>query len=213
MNVKNQETQILQIKEFINSNEETIVINQVNENLSLFYMSILKYYADQKNIKLNIHSETENLGIEDDLFGLKSIKIFNITNTKRLSTILEFDSKKIIFTDYKNYKKLKSRFKSINGYQFETDITFFIQSEKKITNKELLYYCRNNPLFLFSEISKYQINNNYKVSDQLLNEEKNHILKIRKSIFEIKKNNFDIKNLYLHIKKEAEYKKLSFLTY
>ena len=43
--------------------------------------------------------------------------------------------------------------------------------------------------------------------------EKNHILDIRRSIFENKKNNFNIKNLYLKIKKEAEYKKLSFLTY
>ena len=30
---------------------------------------------------------------------------------------------------------------------------------------------------------------------------------------ENKKNNFNIKNLYLNIKKEAKYKKLSFLTY
>ena len=213
MNVKIKETQILQIKEFINSNEETIVINQVNENLSLFYMGIFKYYADQKNIKLNIHTEKENVGNEDDLFGLKSIQVFNITNTNRLNKILGIDRKKIIFTDYKNYKKLKSKFKSINGYQFDADIIFFIQSEKKITNKMLLYYCRNNPIFLFSEISKYLINNNYNASDQALSEEKNHILEIRKSIYEIKKNNSDIKNLYLYIKKEAEYKKLSFLTY
>ena len=48
MNVKIKETQILQIKEFINSNEETIVINQVNENLSLFYMGIFKYYMIRK---------------------------------------------------------------------------------------------------------------------------------------------------------------------
>ena len=44
-------------------------------------------------------------------------------------------------------------------------------------------------------------------------EEKNHIVNIRKSVFEIKRNNFNIKNLYISIKKEAEYKKLSFLIY
>ena len=68
-------------------------------------------------------------------------------------------------------------------------------------------------MFLFSEISKYLINNNQYSSDQALFEEKNHILNIRKSIFEIKKNNLNIKSLYLNIKKEAEYKKLSFLIY
>ena len=74
-------------------------------------------------------------------------------------------------------------------------------------------YCKNNPVLLFSEISKYLINNNQYSSDQAIIEEKNHILNIRKSIFEIKKNNLNIKNLYLNIKKEAEYKKLSFLIY
>ena len=34
-------------------------------------------------------------------------------------------------------------------------------------------------------------------------EEKNHILDIRKYIFEIKKNNFNIKNLYLKYKKRS----------
>ena len=62
-------------------------------------------------------------------------------------------------------------------------------------------------------IIKYLINKNQYSSDQTLVNEKNHILDIRKSIFENKKNNFNIKNLYLNIKKEAEYKKLSFLTY
>ena len=77
----------------------------------------------------------------------------------------------------------------------------------------MIYFCKNNPVLLFSEISKYLINNNQYSNDQSLIEEKNHILDIRKSIFENKKNNFNIKNLYQNIKKEAEYKKLSFLTY
>ena len=42
-------------------------------------------------------------------------------------------------------------------------------------------------MFLFSEISKYLINQNKYSSDQAIIEENNHILNIRKSIFEIKK--------------------------
>jgi len=207
------EPQILLIKKFIISNEDTLLVNQVNDELGIFYLSIVKYYADQQGIKINIDDNNETIGSVDDLFGQKKIKIFIITNTKKLTTTINLVKKKIIFTDYKNYKKLNTNFKSINGYQFENDIVFFIRDELKINNDELLHYCKNNPVLLFSEISKYLINNNHYSSDQTLVDEKNHILDIRKSIFENKKNNFNIKEIYLNIKKEADYKKLSFLTY
>ena len=209
----NKGSQILMIEKFLISSEETLLINQVSDELSIFYLSIIKYYADKQGIKINIDDNYEAMGSEDDLFGQKEIKIYSITNTKKLTTALNSVKKKIIFTDYKNYKKMNTNFNTINGYKFENDIVFFIRDELKIKNDELLYYCKNNPVLLFSEVSKYLINNNQYSSDQTLVDEKNHILEIRKSIFENKKNNFNIKNLYLNIKKEAEYKKLSFLTY
>ena len=206
-------SQISSIKEFLVSNEETLLINQVSDELGIFYLSIIKYYSEKQGIKINVDENNEFMATEDDLFGQKEIKIFVITNTKKLALALNSIKKKIIFTDYKNYKKLNTSVNSINGYKFEFDIVFFIRDELKISNDELIYYCRNNPVLLFSEISKYLINNNQYSSDQTLVDEKNHILDIRKSIFENKKNSFNIKNLYLNIKKEAEYKKLSFLTY
>ena len=213
VSVMNKGSQILIIEKFLISSEETLLINQVSDELSIFYLSIIKYYADKQGIKINIDDNYEAMGSEDDLFGQKEIKIYSITNTKKLTTALNSVKKKIIFTDYKNYKKMNTNFNSINGYKFENDIVFFIRDELKIKNDKLLYYCKNNPVLLFSEVSKYLINNNQYSSDQTLVDEKNHILEIRKSIFENKKNNFNIKNLYLNIKKEAEYKKLSFLTY
>ena len=213
VSVMNRGSQILLIKKFLISNEETLLINQVNDDFGVFYLSVIKYYADKQGTKINVDDNNETIGAEDDLFGQKEIKIYSITNTKKLAATLDSLKKKIIFTDYKNYKKMNANFNSINGYQFEHDIVFFIRDELKINNDELLYYCKNNPVLLFSEISKYLINNNQYSSDQTLMNEKNHILDIRKSIFENKKNNFNIKNLYLNIKKEAEYKKLSFLTY
>ena len=210
----NKRSQILLIKEFLTSNDDkTLLINQVNDELGIFYHSIIKYYSDERGININIDDNNETIGMEDNLFGQKEIKIFFITNTNKLTLALKSFKKKIIFTDYKNYKKMNVNFNSINGYQFEHDIIFFIKDELKINNDELLHYCKNNPVFLFSEISKYLINNNQYSSDQTLVDEKNHILDIRKNIFEIKKNNFNIKNIYLNLKKEAEYKKLSFLTY
>ena len=206
-------SQISSIKKFLISNEETLLINQVSDELSIFYVSIIKYYADKQGIKINVDESNEFMAAEDDLFGQKEIKIFIITNAKKLALALSSVKKKIIFTDYKNYKKLNANFNSINGYKFEFDIIFFIRDELKINNDELIYYCKNNPVLLFSETSKYLINNDQYSSDQTLVDEKNHILDIRRSIFENKKNSFNIKNLYLNIKKEAEYKKLSFLTY
>ena len=204
--------QIFLIKKFLNSSEETIIINQVNEELGIFYLSIIKYYSDQQGIRINVDEKHELIKSADDLFGLREIKIFNITNTKKLSEVLNVNNKKIIFTDYKNYKKLNSKYNCINGYKFEHDINFFIKNELNINDAELLYYCKNNPVFLFSETAKYLINNRY-VCDQAIYDDKNHILDIRKLIFEIKKNDINIKNLYLNIKKEAEYKKLNFLIY
>ena len=211
--MKNKDNQIILIEKFLISKELTMIINQVNNEYGLFYLSVIKYYADKQGIKLNIDGNNETLGIEDDLFGLKEIKIFDTTNTKKLTTLSNLNNKKIIFTDYKNYKKLNSKYNRINGYKFEYDIIFFINIVLKINNDELLQYCKNNPMFLFSEISKYLINQNKYSSDQAIIEENNHILNIRKSIFEIKKNSLNIKNLYLSIKQEAIYKKLSFLIY
>ena len=209
----NKENQISLIEKFISSNEKNIIINQVNEEYGLFYLTVIKYFAKKKNIQLNFDSNEDKIGNEDDLFGQQEIKIFNITNTKKITITLESNFKKIIFTDYKNYKKYIANYNCINGYKFIFDIKFFINNELKINNDELLQYCNNNPTFLFSETSKYLINNIRYTKDQALFEEKNHILNIRKSVFEIKRTSFNIKNLYFNIKKEAEYKRLNFLTY
>ena len=206
----NKENQLLLIEKFLNSNEETILINRVNDELSIFYLSIIKYYADKQSIKLKIDEKSEVIMIEDDLFGQKEIKIFSITNTKILNSALKSHDKKIIFTDYKNYKNLRSKYICVNGYKFEFDLMFFIKQELKINNDELFNYCKNNPALIFSETSKYLINNNRYTTDQKLVDEKNHILNIRKLIFETKKSSLNIKNLYFYIKKEASYKKLNF---
>ena len=209
----NKINQILLIEKFLTSNEENLIINQVNEEFGLFYLTVVKYFADKRTISLIVDNNEESIGIEDDLFGQQEVKIFNLTNSKKLSVTLQLHNKKIIFTDYKNYKKLVSNYNCINGYKFEIDIMSFIKDELKIDNDELLQYCKKNPALLFSESSKYLINKNGYTKDKSLAEEKNHILNIRKSIFEIKKNSSDIKKLYLNLKKEVDYKKFNFLTY
>ena len=209
----NKKNQISLIKEFVSSKVDNILFNQVNDEVVIFYLGVIKHYANNQDIKITNDIYAENTLNDGDLFGTKKIQTFSIVNAKKLDTILDVRTKKVIFTDYKNYKRLNSKFISINGYQFETDIHFFIRNELNIHNEELLDFCKSNPALLFSETSKFLINNNLYSSDPSLIDDKNHILNIRKSIFENKRNNFNIKSLYQSIKKEAEYKKLSFLTY
>ena len=205
--------QISLIKDFIGSNDESMLINQVNDEIAIFYLGVLKYYANNKDIKISNNTLFEDVLNEQDLFGTKTIQTYNITNAKKIDVTLDAHNKKVVFTDYKNYKRLSSKLNSINGYQFVKDVVFFIKDELNINNDELLDYCKHNLALLFSETSKFLINSNQYSSDLALIEDKNHILDIRKSIFEIKRNNINVQMLYQNIKKEAEYKKLSFLTY
>ena len=205
----NKLSQISLIKEFFKSNENIILINQINEDITILYLYFIKYFADERGVKIN----TETKVIEEDLFGEMQIQIFSTTSQSKLKDALDMRHKKIVFTDYKNYKKVDSKITKINSYQYEKDISFFIKEELNVNNDELLYFCKNNPVLLFSETSKYLTNNNQYSNDQSLVEEKNHVLDIRKKIYEIKRNNSEIKSLYQNIKKEAEYKKLNFLTY
>ena len=207
----NKVSQISLIKEFIRSNEDTILINQINENIKILYLYFIKYFADQQGVEININTETKK--IEGDLFGLKQIQIFSITSQNKLKNALDTRDKKVVFTDYKNFKKIDLKITKINSYQYEKDISFFLKEELNINNDELIYFCKNNPVLFFSETSKYLINKSQYSNDQSLIEEKNHVLNIRKKIYEIKRNNSEIKSLYENIKKEAEYKKLNFLTY
>jgi len=209
----NKNSQILSIKNFINSKEKTLLLNQVNDDIALFYLTIIKHFAKRQGIQLNHNAHTDDLATEDDLFGTVTIQILKITNLKTVDAFLNSHNKKIIFTDYKNYKRLSSKVNCINGYQFENDVTFFIQDELNIHNDELLYYCKNNTALLFSETSKYLINSNQYSSDRSIVEEKNNILDIRKKIFEAKRNSIHIQSLYESIKKEVEYKKFSFLAF
>ena len=81
VSVMNKGSQLLLIEKFLISNEETLLINQVSEELGIFYLSIIKYYADKQGIKINVGDDYETMGSEDDLFGQREIKIYFITNT------------------------------------------------------------------------------------------------------------------------------------
>lgn len=205
-------SQIEKLKTFLKSKEKSLIINQLKESVDIFYKYIIYDAAKKNNLEIFFNEDEQN-NKNISLFDIEIIDIYQTASTKKIEKLIEIQSKKIIFTDYKNFKKLKDKIPTLNSYQYEEDITFYLMKELNINDKNLFMFCKNNPALFYSETSKYLVNNKYFYQDNSLINSTNHILNIRKSIFENKKNNFNIKNLYLNIKKEAEYKKLSFLTY
>lgn len=201
---------IEKLKKYLKSGNKNLIINQINEEVNETYIRIIHYFARKYHIKISFEELSDN---NNDLFGEVSLQVFYCTNAKKLNEHLSSPQKKIILTDYKNFKKTNEDCEKINTYQFEQDITFFVKEEFFVNNIELLNFCKNSPVFLFSELTKYSINDKNYISDAQLNAEINHIASIRKIIFNLKKDNLNIKSLYLNIKNEAIYKKLNFLTY
>ena len=89
---------------------------------------------------------------------------------------------------------------------------YFIKTHLKINNNFLLDYCISHPYLIFSEVTKYTINDDNYITSMDANEISNFILETRKKIHNLKNSNVDIKRLFLELKKEVNYKKFSFLT-
>jgi len=195
------------IKDFMASKSKVILISNLNEKVDLFYSSLLNFYASKKNIKICYDTNHST-----DLFELEKINVFNENNSKNIEKLINSEDKKIIVTNYKNIKKYHELL-SINSYRYEFDIDNLITDEFSIKNDELRIFCKNNPSLVFSEISKFLINNkNYK-NDMNINVDNNHIMHIRKSIYNLKRENNNMKSLYDLIKNEVIYKKFNFLVY
>lgn len=205
--------QIEKIKKFINSKDKNLLISNNSEEIILFYQLIIENYAKEKSIKIHSNLDNKIENFIDDIFGEIRIKIYKTTNLKEINKILDINEKKIIFTDYKNFKKFYNLVESINGYQYEKDIKYFIVDKLNLVDDDLFEFCIDNPSETVSELSKYMINKENYFYENKSNLKNNFILDIRKSIFSLKKNYLDIRSLYKNVKDEAKYKKFNFLTY
>ena len=207
--MRNKINQVGLIDDFFKSSEINLIINDYNEEIIVFYLNLIKYFAYENKIKIKFD---ENNG-PVDLFENRSISVYKTTSTKNIEKLINSSDKKIIFADYKNFKKFNKSIIAINTYHYEQDVKIYITQKFEINDNSLISFCQNNPVLAFSEITKYLVNNNNYTNDEKLNTETNHILNIRKSIFMSKKERRNIKDLYNLIKSEADYKKFSFLTY
>ena len=197
---------------FLKSNEKNLLINQVSDEIGCFYDLVIRELSIGIGVKL-VNEISEGNNDANDLFDDdKKIFIMKISNNKQIEEITKKNYQKIIFTDYKNYKKYIKKYIVINGYDFEKDVKSYIYEYCKVNNEDLLNYIISQPYFTQSEINKYRVNKSGYLIDNGI-KDNNFILDIRKDIFVLKKNRYDIKKLFDFIKKEARHKKLNFLTY
>jgi len=124
------------IKSFLSSSEKHLIINQVNDDIGLFYIYLIQILALDQKLSVYI-SEEINDKISNDLFGEIKIPIIKTASTNKIKDILSSNQKNIVITDYKNYKKFNNQVTTINGYDYTKDIKSFIK---------IMYQVRRAPI-------------------------------------------------------------------
>ena len=195
---------------FKNIQKQSLILNHISEELDLFYIFVLKYFSKLAQCKLE-ESKNESIDTSINLFEEQKIYFYRLNNSKIIDALLTKNINFILITDYKNYKRLNSKFLSLNGYDFKKDIKFFIHNVLGINDTTLIDYCIENPMMIYSETDKYFISSNYQ--GDFNKKEKDFILNVRKNIFQIKRGDNNPKKIYDELKNEIKYKKFSFLTY
>ena len=192
---------IEKIKDFLSlDNDVTLLVNQVNEEIYCFYNYIIKEFTSKFGVKIYNNLSSNGNYVSNELFENRKVSIHNLNNIKQIEEIGGKDFKKIIFTDYKCFKKLLNKYTTINGYDFEKDLKIFLNKYCNINDEELINYCISKPYLTFSEVSKYNVNESNYLSDPIRRDTDNFILQVRKELF-------------FKLKKEALYKKFNFLAY
>ena len=205
---------IEKIKQFLSiKKNDTILINQVDEEIGSFYELVIKEISKEIDIKISFNTDKIDPDETSDLFQEEKIYLYHLTNSKQIEEIAKKHCKKIIVSDYKNFKKFQKNFQTINGYDYEKDIVYFFKNIYKINEQELINYCISHPYFTMSEATKYKVNKSSYLADSNINGANNSILDIRKSIFSLKRSQIDIKKLFMMLKNEVKYKKLNFLVF
>ena len=205
---------IEKFKYFLTTKENnTLLINKVNEDIGCFYELALEEIAIRSNVKLDKNTSISNTSTTNDLFENKKILLIHLTNSKQIEDLSKNDYQKVIITDYKNFKIFQKKFLVVNGYQYERDIIYFLKDIYNITDENLINYCLSLPYFTLSEATKYRVNKSGYITDAKSKGQNNFIMEIRKDIFSMRKTQIDMRKLFSKIKNEAIYKKFNFLAY
>ena len=191
---------------------KTLIVNQVNDEIGSFYLLVIRYFAKLNNTKINFNQKLDDSNNSISLFGDERLDIFSSTSKISLDKIIGNRSKKIVFTDYKAFKKYQKLTECINGYNYISDIKYYLEKILSIKKSELINFCQSTPSLTYSETSKYLINEENYSKEKGIFETTNFIVKIRKAIFDSKRSG-DIRKSFFNLKEEVKYKKFNFLTY
>ena len=196
----------------ITGRDNHLIINKVSEEICIFYKYIIFELCEKRTINV-VQSDGEELIETKDLFKGHELKLCISNNTKTIEKILSKKVKYILITDYRSYKKYSKKISSVNGYNYDKDIKYYIRNKLSIDNLSLLEFCVSAPELAFSEISKFLVNSNGYVRESKIKEKNNSILELRKELYNLKREGGDLKSLYKNLKNEAKYKKFNFLTF
>lgn len=200
-----------QISKFFKNPIGNILIIEINEDISQFYLDLFRYYAHENKIEISIiKGDFKNENV--DLFSTKKINIQYLSNKSKIDAASN-ETGNIILTDYRNYKLFNQKFIKINSYDYLRDISNLILTEFQIQDDNFIAYCNDQPSMTFSELSKYSINKDNYLQNSKNNQNDNPILFFRKKFYNEKKNNSDIQQLYKILKDEVLAKRFNFLTY
>ena len=191
---------------------KTLIVNQVNDEIGSFYLLVIRYFAKLYDTKLDFNQKVDMSVDPIDLFGDEILDIFASTSKTVLDKIMGSKNKKIIFTNYKVFKRYQKLMECINGYNYMADIKYYFEKVLNIKENELINFCQSTPSLTYSETSKFQINEKNYSKETGIFETTNFIMKIRKAIFDSKSSG-DIRKSFLNLKEEVKYKKFNFLTY
>ena len=143
---------------FITDKSNTkLLINQVNDKIGFFYLNLIETEAKTKAIKLNYNEEIIKEAV-NDLFVKEEIYIYFSNVKKNIEKCLKTNDRCIIFTDYKNFKVFANKVLTVNGYNYQKDINYYLKDIHLIKDSEIIDYCTSSPHLTFSELSKYLIN-------------------------------------------------------
>ncbi len=196
----------------ISEKEDKLIINQVSEEIGIFYKNLIYEFCTKKKIKL-VHSDGVETKETKDLFNDQLLKLCLTNSAKIVDNVISKKEKFILITDYKIFKKYSNDLKSVNGYNFVKDIKYYLQNNLNITNFDVIEFCISTPQLAFSEVSKFLVNSNGYVKETKINEKINLILELRKELFNLKRENGNSKKIYENLKNEVKYKKFNFLAY
>ena len=112
---------------FKQKENKTLIVNQVSDEIGSFYLLVIRNLAKLNNTKLNFNQKMDVGNDSISLFGDEKLDIFALTSKAGLDKIIGNKNKKIVFTDYKTFKKYQKIMECINGYNYISDIKYYLE--------------------------------------------------------------------------------------